>query len=174
MDSTGRKYNVAFDYLTLQPALPPICHLWCNHGVCVARTTSVLTSHAWTQCSWSIHAIRLLRRGPYQYTQWSSVCEIPDALMHAGLCLPDARSCYCGQNFNCCFSPRLLCFAPQVFVKRHQHALTYSCWHRCGNVGMCAYWVTSGRGVCLHMCHDWFFFSLFFILFLSFFFCIEV
>lgn len=121
-------------------------------------------ANAWAQCSWSIHAIRLLRRGAYQYAHSSSTCEIPDALMHAGICLSDARSCDCGRNINRRVGLRLLCFALQVLVKPRQHTLTHSCWDRCGNAGMCAYWVTSGRGVCVRVCHDWVFF----------FFCTEV
>lgn len=119
-------------------------------------------SNAWAQCSWSIHAIRLLRRGAYQYAHSSSVCEIPDALMHAGICLSDARSCYCWRNINRRVGLRLLCFALQVLVKPRQHTLTHSCWDRCGNAGMCACWVTSGRRVCVRVSWLWVFSSFFF------------
>lgn len=118
-------------------------------------------SNAWAQCSWSIHAIRLLRRGAYQYAHSSSVCEIPDALMHAGICLSDARSCYCWRNINRRVGLRLLCFALQVLVKPRQHTLTHSCWDRCGNAGMCACWVTSGRRVCVRVSWLWVFSSFF-------------
>lgn len=34
----------------------------------------------------------------YQYAHKSSLCEIPNTLMHEGTCLSDARSCYCGRH----------------------------------------------------------------------------
>lgn len=115
-------------------------------------------SNAWAQCSWSIHAIRLLRRGAYQYAHSSSVCEIPDALMHAGICLSDARSCYCGRNISRRVGLRLLCFALQVLNHANTHSLTAAGT----DVAMlgCVHTESRLAGGCVCVCHDSFFFFL--------------
>lgn len=94
-----------------------------------------------------------------QYTIWSteaSICSlsaISNILMHKGIGLTDALSSK--RHMNQCLCLRLLCFALQVLVKSHKHTRTnaHSCWDRCGNTGMCAHWVKSGRKLCA--CVSW-------------------
>lgn len=64
-----------------------------------------------------------------QYTHKNSLCEIPNTLMHGGICPSDAMSYYCGRHINWHAGVRLLCFAHQVFVKPHKNTHKYTHTH---------------------------------------------
>ena len=87
-----------------------------------------------------------------QYSHRSSLSEIPDTLIHEGICLTDDSSCYSARHTNRRVCLRLLCFALQVLVKTHKPALTHTLTAAGTDVAILGCVDTESRLAAEHVC----------------------